>query len=221
MSIRLIIKPDYPTLSHEAAGMIGSDVQTKPDLRIGLPAGRTPAGMYEELVRMHRESHLSLSRVRTFNLDEYEGLPEDHPGSFHSYMRAQLFDHVNVPPANIHFPDSGYDRTIADAGGMDLLILGIGTNGHIAFNEPGSSFASRTRIVDLAPETPGPVRRGITMGIATILDARKIVLLASGEAKRDVIRRALHGQVTEALPASVLQLHPDVTVILDQAASPE
>jgi len=215
--MNILVAPDYRSLSREAAGIVSAGIRLKPDLRLGLPAGRTPVGMYEELVRIDRESSLDFSQVRTFNQDEYEGLPSGHPDSFHSYMRSNLFDHVNIPPANIYFPDDDYERTIVASGGIDLLVLGIGANGHIAFNEPGSGFESRTRRVELAEETPGPVRRGITMGIATIVDARKIVLLASGAAKQDVVRRALKGPVTEAVPASALQVHPDVTVILDEA----
>ena len=136
-------------------------------------------------------------------------------------MRRTFFDHNNLPRKNIHFPDEEYEETIRAAGGIDLLVLGVGLNGHIAFNEPGSALTSRTRIVDLAPETVAPVRRGITMGIATILESRRILLLASGSSKREIVGRALEEPVHESVPASALQLHSDLTVILDRAASSE
>lgn len=215
--MRVLVTPDYRTLSRQAAEIVAEAVRLKPDLAIGLPTGNTPTGMYEELI----QGHLDFSGVRTFNLDEYIGLAENDLRSFHAYMRRNFFDHVNVAPGNIHFPDEQYEETIRKAGGIDLLILGVGRNGHIAFNEPGSSFASRTRIVDLAPETIAPVRSGITMGVATILDARRILLLASGSQKRKVLKDALQGPLTESLPATALQLHFDVTVIVDKAASSE
>jgi glucosamine-6-phosphate deaminase len=213
--MHVLVTPDYRTLSRQGAEIVGEAVRLTPDLVLGLPAGNTPTGMYEELAREHPD----FSKVKTFNIDEYAGLEESDPRSFRAFMQRIFFDHVNVAKSNIHFPDERYEDTIRAAGGIDLLILGIGRNGHIAFNEPASRFDSRTRIVDLAPETAGPVRRGITMGIATILEARKILLLASGAAKRVVLKRALEEPVTESLPASALQLHPDVTVIMDADAS--
>lgn len=215
--MRVLVTPDYRTLSRQAAEVVAEAVRFKPDLKIGLPTGNTPTGMYEELI----QGHLDFSGVKTFNLDEYIGLAENDPRSFHAYMGRNFFDHANVAPGNIHFPDEQYEETIRGAGGIDLLILGIGRNGHIAFNEPGSSFASRTRVVELAPETAAPARSGITMGVATILDARRILLLASGSEKRKVLKDALEGPLTESLPATALQLHFDVTVIVDKAASSE
>ena len=214
--MRVLVTPDYRTLNRDAAEIIADAVRLKPDLTLGLPTGNTPLGMYEDLVRRG----VDFSRVTTFNLDEYVGLAPDDARSFMAYMHRQFFDHVNVKPERIHFPDDDYEQAIRAAGGIDLLILGIGANGHIAFNEPGSSFSSRTRVVDLAPETVGPVRRGITMGIATILEARRILLLASGSAKAGIVQRSLYGPVSESIPASALQLHSDVTVILDKNASP-
>jgi glucosamine-6-phosphate deaminase len=213
--MQVVVTPDYRTLSREAADIVADAVRSKPTLRIGLPAGNTPTGMYEQLVA----AQIDFARVRTFNIDEYVGLAVDDARSFRAYMRRIFFDHINLPPENIYFPDENYEQTIRAAGGIDLLVLGIGLNGHIAFNEPGSQLTSRTRIVDLAPETAGPVRRGITMGIATILEARRILLLASGSSKREVLRRALEGPVQESLPASALQTHPALTVIMDNAAS--
>src|SRR5437667_1381908 len=178
---------------------------------------------------MHRDLHLDFSRAQTFNLDEYVGLEPDHPKSYHAYMRRHFFDHVNIAVENIHMPNGtlgidvdaetkSYEQAIEDAGGIDLLIVGIGANGHIAFNEPGSAFESRTRAVDLAPETIANARqhfrteavplRAITMGIGTILEARRILLLAAGASKAGAVERALRGPVSQSVPASALQLHP-------------
>lgn len=232
--MRVVVTPDYRTLSAQAASIIADAILAQPDVALGLPTGSTPIGMYAELVRRHREEGLDFSKVRTFNLDEYRGLHPAHPKSYHAYMHTHLFDKVNVALHNIHIPDDAleYEAAIRKAGGIDLLIVGIGTNGHIAFNEPGSSFASRTREVELAPETIANARKhfedknavprsAVTVGIATILEARRILLLASGSGKTGAIRRAFHESVSEAMPASALQLHPDVTAILDEAAAPE
>ena len=215
--MQVLVTPDYQTLSREAAHIVAEAVRLKPTLTIGLPAGNTPTGMYKELATVR----LDFSKVQTFNVDEYVGLAPNDPRSFQVYMRRTFFDHNNLPRKNIHFPDEEYEETIRAAGGIDLLVLGVGLNGHIAFNEPGSALTSRTRIVDLAPETVAPVRRGITMGIATILESRRILLLASGSSKREIVRRALEEPVHESVPASALQLHSDLTVILDRAASSE
>jgi glucosamine-6-phosphate deaminase len=196
--------------------------------------------MYKELVRRHRDERLDFSQARTFNLDEYLGLPADHPQSYRSYMSEHFFDHINITQENVHIPDGSpgidadsecetYERAIGAAGGIDMLIVGIAANGHIAFNEPGSSFTSRTRVVTLAQETIANARphfaneaeiprTAITMGIATILEARRIVLLASGVSKASAVERALRGPVSESTPASVLQTHPNVIAILDEAA---
>jgi glucosamine-6-phosphate deaminase len=182
-------------------------------------------------VEMYRKQGPDFSRVRTFNLDEYLGLaPTDH-NSFRAYMHRHFFDHVNILPENAHIPNQvdGYEQAIREAGGIDLLVVGIADNGHIAFNEPGSSFSSRTRIVDLAPETienaakqfgkDAVPAQAITMGIGTILESRHILLLASGKAKADIVRRALQGPITESVPASALQTHPNVIAILDEEAN--
>jgi glucosamine-6-phosphate deaminase len=239
--MRVLVTPDYAALSRRAADAAAGAVRRKPNLNLGLPTGNTPAGMYAELVRRAREEGLDLSQIQTFNLDEYLGLSIAHPGSYHTYMRRHFFDHVQVPSQNIHIPDGSpgvdaddecvrYELAILKAGGIDFLILGIGTTGHIGFNEPGSSFESRTRVVELASETIANARaqfenrievprRAITMGVATILDARQILLLASGKDKSTVMARALSGPVSESMPASALQLHADLTVILDEAAA--
>jgi len=233
--MRIFVTPDYQTLSHTAADLVIKAIRNKPDICLALPTGATPIGMYEEIVRQYRDQHLDFSRVRTFNLDEYLDLAPDHPQSFRTYMRRQFFDHVNIPQANIHIPTDAaserYEENIARAGGIDLLIVGIAANAHIAFNEPGSAFDSRTRAVDLAPETIANAQiqfgnesaptRAITMGIGTMLEARRILLLASGAGKADSVKRALRGPVTDAVPASALQLHPRVIAILDEAAAPD
>lgn len=240
--MRIVVLPGYETLSLEAGRIVAEAVQQKPGLVLGLPTGNTPLGMYAELVRRHRRrgnDGLDFSGVRTFNLDEYFGLPRDHPKSYHTYMHHHFFEHVNVLPANIHIPDgssgidpaaesTSYEQSIRGAGGIDLLIVGIGTNGHIAFNEPGSSFTSRTRLAALAPETIAAARRhfdreediprtAITMGIGTMLEARRILLLAHGAGKSEAVRCALHGPISEDCPASALRTHPDVTALCDNA----
>jgi glucosamine-6-phosphate deaminase len=238
--MRVLVTPDYRTLSTTAAELVTDALRSKPDLVLGLPAGRTPVGMYEELARIYREQNLNFSGVRTFNLDEYSSLPINHPKSYHTYMQGVLFDHVNLAQENIHIPDGSpgidgrteslkYEKAILDAGGIDLLIAGVGANGHIGFNEPGSPFDSRTRVVDLSPETilnaqqdfgaEPPPRRAITMGIGTMLEAKRILLIASGASKADAVERTLRGPITESFPASVLRQHPRVVVIVDEAAS--
>jgi len=238
--MRLLVAPDYTALSEAAAELVLNALHAKPNLTLGLPTGETPIGMYNALVRRYRAEHLDFSQVRTFNLDEYLGVGLAHPNSYHSYMRERFFDHVNIPMVNQHIPDGSpgidaavecekYESAIRDNGGIDLLIAGIGANGHIAFNEPGSPLDSRTRAVDLSPETIANAgrsfhdksavpRRAITMGVASILEARRILLLASGAHKADAVRRALDGPVAESAPASALQLHPRVIVLVDEAA---
>jgi len=218
---------DYQTLSSEAARTIAAQISAKPATILGLAAGKTPLGTYSELVRMHREDGLDFSRVAFFNLDEYEGLPADHPDSFTRFLKDNLLQHINATKSNVHLlrSPSGSDvesychsieELIRNAGGIDLQILGIGLNGHIAFNEPGSRFDSRTRVVTLAAsDASNTLRKAITMGIATILDARRILLLSSGASKSDMLATAIQGPVTEAVPASVLQRHPDVLVLTD------
>lgn len=239
----VVLKRDYREVGFEAARMIAATVRKKPAAVLGLATGNTMMGMYEELARLHREEHLDFSRVRTFNLDEYLGLASSHPRSFHSFMQGHFFTRVNVAPANIHIPDGmlsggyeqycdSYETAISAAGGIDLQILGIGRNGHIGFNEPTSSLASRTRVKVLSAGTMEDNRRSfgagekvpecaLTMGIGTILEAKRIVLLAAGASKAHPIAKAIEGPVTASLTASALQLHPDVTFILDEAAAVE
>ena len=206
----------------------------------GLPTGRTPIALYRELVSLHAHG-VDFSEVTTFNLDEFLGIPATHPGSYRSFMEEHLFSHVNIKPENRHFlngsaPDPEaeclrYEREIADAGGIDLQVLGIGTNGHIGFNEPAPTLVARAHRVKLRPETrrsnaslfggdPSNVPpEALSVGMATILHARAIVLLATGRAKAGCIERVVNGTITPELPASFLQLHDDVDIMLDAAAA--
>ena len=212
---------------------------------LGLATGKTPIGTYAELVRLHKEGKLDFSRVATFNLDEYLLLDPEHPQSYHSFMFDNLFDHINIDKRHIHIPDGlardvekhcqEYEAAIRSYGGIDLQILGIGGAGHIGFNEPGSSLSSRTRVKTLNPQTiqdnyrlffeePGfemsdvPIF-AITMGVGTIMESRKIVLLASGERKAEVVAKAIEGPITSEITASKIQEHPDACAILDEGAA--
>jgi glucosamine-6-phosphate deaminase len=237
----VFITNDYAELSREAARMIANALRKKPGLRLGLATGDTQQGMYLELVRMHHEEHLDFSRVTTFNLDEYIGLPAGHPQSFRASMHKNLFDHVNITESRIHIPDGTardnfgevcrkYEEEIRRAGGIDLQIVGIGKDGHIGFNEPTSSLASRTRPKTLTQQTiqdnrhsfpagDEPPGSAITMGIGTILEARRILLLASGSAKAKAVALAVEGPLTASVSASALQMHREVTVLVDQDAA--
>lgn len=236
----VLLKSSYEELSCEAARIVASAVRSKPSMTLGLATGSTTLGMYRELVRLHKEEGLDFSRVVTFNLDEYLGLSGEHPQSFHRFMQENFFDHVNIPAAKIHIPGGkpsgnyeeyflSYERAIREAGGIDLQILGIGRNGHIGFNEPTSSFGSRTRLKVLTRETIEDNRKffapgeevpecAITMGIGTILEAKRIVLLATGAAKAESVAEAIEGPITASVTASCLQLHEDVTFVIDEAA---
>jgi glucosamine-6-phosphate deaminase len=237
----VILKRDDEEISRQAAQLIASAVRKKPALTLGLATGSTMVGVYKHLVTLHTQGALDFSRVVTFNLDEYLGLSAAHPQSFHYFMRENLFAHVNIDPRNIHIPDgtipgdydqycASYEESIRKAGGIDLQLLGIGRNGHIGFNEPTSSIGSRTRLKVLSQETmddnaksfaPGEEspRCAITMGIGTILEAGKILLLATGASKSEAIAKSIEGPITSAVSASALQLHPEVTFIVDDAAA--
>src|SRR6266571_8017205 len=209
---------------------------------LGLATGSTPVGLYRELIRRHKEAGLDFSRVITFNLDEYFPMSPTDPHSYHRWMQETFFHHVNISPTNIHVPDgtidpgeaedycAKYEQMIRRAGGIDLQILGIGRSGHIGFNEPGSTRHSRTRMVTLDPVTRRDAASGffgeenvphqaLTMGVGTILEARKIVIMAFGEHKAAIVQRAVEGEITDAIAASFLQQHPDTTFILDEAAA--
>jgi glucosamine-6-phosphate deaminase len=225
----LIVKPDYLAVSIEAARIVADSVRRVPNIRLGLPTGRTPLGMYRHLIHLHRTERLDFSRVRLFHLDEYLGIRSDNPNSFKSYLFREFFNLVNVRRANIYLIDENYEQTIREAGGIDLLILGIGANGHLAFNEPGSAPDSRTRVVRLADSTIEGARRvfgsqelpheAITVGVGTIMDARRILLMASGSEKAAILAKAIGKPVNAAIPASILQSHTSLTVIADEDAS--
>jgi glucosamine-6-phosphate deaminase len=236
----VIILPDAENVSRRAARIIAERVRKEPASVLGLATGSTPLGAYRELIRMHREEGLDFSRVRTFNLDEYVGLGPSHPQSYRYFMQSSLFDQINIDPHNTHVPDGlaadfeeyceQYEKMIDDAGGIDLQLLGIGSDGHIAFNEPGSSLGSRTRLKTLAPETirdnarffdgeAAVPRLAVTMGVGTILESRRCLLVAYGSSKADAIAAAVEGPITAQITASALQLHRDVTVVVDEAAA--
>ena len=239
MSLRIKIAKDYAEMSKLAADLIIDLLNKKPTAVLGLATGSTPLGLYEELVRRHRAGH-GFSQVTTFNLDEYYNLDHEHPASYHHYMHEHLFQYLNIPSDHTNIPDGAtsdpaeecrsYEAKIAAAGGIDLQILGIGINGHIGFNEPGTPFGSTTNLVNLAPATieansrfferkDDVPQQALSMGIRSIMNCRGIILLANGESKANAIAAAVEGPVTEELPASVLQLHPDCTLILDRKAA--
>ncbi len=238
--MRIVCVEDYRRLSVIAADIVVELMQAKPDAVLGLATGSTPIGLYRELVRREREGQVDCSHATTFNLDEYLGLPEEHPQSYRHFMEEHLFGRLRRRPRKTYIPPSlpddldeacrAYEERIREHGGIDLQILGIGRNGHIGFNEPGSSLGSRTRPVALRPETiadnarffssPEEVPRyAITMGIGTILEARQIVLLASGLNKSEAVQQAVEGPITCQCPASALQMHPNVVMILDEEAA--
>ena len=223
-----------------AAKMVAALVRSKPTAVLGLATGTTPIPFYQELVRIHEDEGLDFSQITTFNLDEYMGLSPSHPQSYHYYMQQQLFRRVNIPARQIHIPNglaadvpgfcADYEKQIRDAGGIDMQLLGIGHDGHIGFNEPTSSLGSRTRIKTLTQQTridngrffknPSDVpRHVITMGVGTIMDSRCCLMLAYGSKKANAISQMVEGPVTAMCPASALQFHPNVKVIVDQAAS--
>jgi glucosamine-6-phosphate deaminase len=239
MTLRIIPTQHKADMGKEAAVLIASQVTEKPGCVLGLATGETPREAYAYLIDAHNAGELDFSKVKTFNLDEYVGLDPRHDQSYHWYMQDALFDHINILPQNTHVPNGiavdiekackEYDEMIAEAGGIDLQLLGIGVNGHIAFNEPSDHFAKWTHRVRLTPSTievnsqyfasPQDMpTTAITMGIKSIFQARKIVLVASGSNKAKIIHRAFFGPITPEVPASILQLHPDVTLIADDEA---
>lgn len=236
--MEIIIQPDRESATGIAARIIARLLTEKPNAVLGLATGSTPLLLYQQLIQMR----LDWSRVRTFNLDEYIGLPKEHPQSYHSFMWENLFNHINLSPENVHIPDGnvediplfceGYEQQIQSAGGIDLQVLGIGSDGHIGFNEPTSSLASRTRIKTLTRQTckdnarffgseDDVPKHVITMGIGTIMEARHNLLLAFGEQKSHAIAGAVEGPISSINPASILQMHPAATVCLDQGAASE
>jgi len=240
MAMEIIVQPDARTAARKVAELIGQSLAAQPGLVLGLASGRTMEPVYEELIRMHRQDGLDFSRCRTFNLDEYIGLAADDPRSFHYFMRRHFFDHVNIVSSHAHLPDGmasdleaecrHYEKLIAANGGIAFQLLGIGLNGHIGFNEPESPLDSRTRVQELSPLTRAQnassfpsleevPQQAITMGIGTILEARRCVLLATGLGKAKIVAKAIEGPLTTTVAATALQLHPNCTVVLDEAAA--
>lgn len=238
--MKLIVEKDYEAMSKKAADIMIEEIQANPHITLGLATGSTPKGMYKIIIDRHKKGEVDFSNVKSFNLDEYVGLDGSNPSSYKYFMNEYLFDHINIDKKNTYIPDGKakdlkaytkeYDKLIEEMGGIDIQVLGIGTNGHIAFNEPadqlyiGTSIANLTentikdnsRFFDNLDEVP---KTAITMGIGSILKARKIILLASGENKRQTIKDLLENEtLNPRIPASFLALHPDVTIIIDEAA---
>ena len=231
--------PDYKTMSRLAANLISAQIISKPDSVLGLATGSTPEGTYAKLVQWYNNGDLDFSKIVTVNLDEYRGLSGDHDQSYKYFMHKHLFDKVNIDPANTYLPNGlaedpeeegkRYDQLIEDLGGVDIQLLGMGHNGHIGFNEPGTPFDIGTHCVDLHETTIQANQRffdtyedvpkqAYSMGIKTIMNARRILILVSGEDKAETLKKAFYGPVTPEVPASILQTHKDVILIADDAA---
>lgn len=236
----IIITEDYEQMSRAAADIIATRIKEKPDCVLGLATGSTPIGLYKCLVDDYKAGEISFANVQTFNLDEYRGLSPEHDQSYRYFMQKNLFDHVDVKPEATHVPDGAaedgdlaceeYEDSIYEAGGLDLQLLGLGHNGHIGFNEPCDVFPTETHRVELTESTiqansrlfdsiDEVPREAYTMGIGTIMAAEEILVVANGEGKADIVNRAFFGPVTPQVPASILQFHPNVTVIVDDAAA--
>ena len=239
ITMNIIRAKDYQDMSRKAANIISAQIIMKPDCVLGLATGSTPVGTYRQLIEWYEKGDLDFSRVSTVNLDEYRGLTHIDPQSYYYFMQENLFDHVNIDKAATHVPDgtnpdaadacAKHEQIIKSLGGIDLQLLGLGNNGHIGFNEPGAAFEKETHLVDLAESTiranarfftsiDEVPKQAYTMGIRTIMQAKKILVVVSGEGKADIVSRAVVGPVTPEVPASILQMHPDVTVVCDEAA---
>ena len=237
--MRIIQTENYQAMSAQVAALIAAQAVSKPDSVLGLATGSTPIGAYRLLAEWHKRGTLSFAGIRSVNLDEYRGLGPGHEQSYHWFMRKNLFDHIDLRPENAHMPDgladdpaaecARYDALIARLGGIDLQLLGLGRNGHIGFNEPGASFVLPTHLVELAESTidansrlfaskDDVPRQAITMGVGDIMRAKRVLVAVSGAEKADVVSKAFFGPVTPELPASILQLHPDVVLVGDRAA---
>ncbi|GLB59818.1 glucosamine-6-phosphate deaminase [Cytobacillus sp. NCCP-133] len=237
--MNIIPAADYQDMSHKAAHLMIEKIRSNPDMTLGLATGSTPKGVYDELIKDHMENGTSYKRITTVNLDEYIGLPPFDPNSYRYFMNSGLFNHLDIQQVNTHLPKGDaddinqecqrYEQLIKDLVDIDLQLLGIGQNGHIGFNEPGTPFTSRTHVVKLEESTRKANARffesmdkvpthAITMGIASILDSREILLLASGSAKAEAITQLVHGEANEQFPASALKVHSNVTIIADEAA---
>ena len=240
--MNIIRAKDYQDMSRKAANIISAQIIMKPDCVLGLATGSTPVGTYRQLIEWYEKGDLDFSRVSTVNLDEYRGLTHIDPQSYYYFMQENLFDHVNIDKAATHVPDgtnpdaadacAKHEQIIKSLGGIDLQLLGLGNNGHIGFNEPDRVFTKGTHCVSLAESTIEANKRffasaddvpkqAYTMGIKTIMQAKKILIVANGEGKADIVRDAFFGPITPQVPASVLQLHNDVTIVADEAALSE
>ena len=237
--MRIYETANYEEMSRKAANILSAQVISKPDSVLGLATGSTPIGMYDQLVEWYNKGDVDFSEVKTVNLDEYKGLARDNAQSYYYFMHKHLFDRVNINPDNTNVPDgtqmdsekecARYEKLIESMGGVDIQLLGIGRNGHIGFNEPDNCFAKTTHCVDLTESTieankrffasaDDVPRQAYTMGIGTIMKAKKILLIVNGEDKADALAKAVYGPVTPEVPASILQFHNDVVIVADQAA---
>lgn len=238
--MKVIIARDYKELSKKASSILASQLILKPESVLGLATGSTPIGTYEELIKLHKQGVISFSSVTTFNLDEYYGLDRNNSNSYSYFMRDKLFNHIDIDNNRVHIPNGltkdiqkecqAYEKKIIEKGGIDIQLLGIGRNGHIGFNEPDIKFEAITHLVNLDTDTicanarffkdvKAVPKKAISMGIRTIMNSKKILLLASGEEKAQIVYDTLYGKITPEIPASVLQLHPNVIVIADKQAA--
>ena len=237
--MEVIVKKNYEEMSKAAATLFAAEIMENPKTILGMATGSTPVGLYKELVKMYEAGDLDFSQVTTFNLDEYIGLAPEHDQSYHYFMNDNLFDHVNIDKTRTFVPNgleadsdkacSEYNEIIRKQGGVDLQLLGLGHNGHIGFNEPGAAFEKETHCVDLTESTieankrffeseDDVPRQAYTMGIKNIMQAKKILVVVSGEDKADILKEVLYGPITPEVPASSLQLHNDVPIVADEAA---
>ena len=237
--MRILKAKDYKEMSEMAADIIGAQVLLKPDAVLGLATGSTPIGTYEELVKRYESGRLDFRKIKTVNLDEYRGLTKDNDQSYYYFMHSHLFDHINIDKANTNVPDGmepdaikageDYENIISNFGGIDLQLLGLGNNGHIGFNEPCDEFIDKTHVVDLTQSTIEANKRfferiddvpkqAYTMGIGSIMRAKRVLMLVSGKGKAQIVKDAFFGPVTPKVPASILQLHNDFILIGDVEA---
>lgn len=242
MSVRIYKAKDYDEMSRKAANVIAAQVIMKPDCVLGLATGSTPIGTYKQLIERYEQGDLDFSEVTSVNLDEYKGLEKSNDQSYDYFMHHNFFDHINIKPENVNLPDgtqpdgdkecARYEEVIRSVGGADLQLLGMGHNGHIGFNEPAEAFDKCTHCVDLQKSTieanarffasmDDVPKQAYTMGIGTIMSAKKILVVVSGADKAAIVKKAFTGPVTPQVPASILQMHPDVVVVGDEAALSE
>ena len=238
--MEVIILANPQLVAQKCADLIETQIKTLPDSVLGLATGSTPLGLYQQLIERHQQHGLNFAQVSTFNLDEYVGIPEDHPQSYRTFMNDNLFKHIDIELGNTQVPDGmgvnplnagpDFENKIKEAGGIDLQVLGVGSDGHIGFNEPTSSLRSRTRVKTLTQQTLEDNSRffaqdefqpklAITMGIGTILETRRILMIATGEGKASAVRDMIEGPMSAFCPATALQLHERVSVVIDQAAA--